>query len=153
MRFSGENFDAKSVQRALTGLALALTLTLSGCLTTSGGGPGPGPITTLPKPPPVVRGMAGGLAGTSVGKDLSASDLRKALDAEYKALEYTQAGQVVSWTGDAPGTSGQVAPNQPYRVGSQDCRQYSHTILSGGGSQTARGTACRNADGSWTPLT
>lgn len=121
-------------------------LLLSGCLTT-GGGP------ALPKPPPVVRGMQGGLAGISIGKNLETGDRRAALDAEYKALEYTTAGQAVSWKGEGAGISGQVVPGQPYRVGSQDCRQYTHTILAGGASESARGTACRNADGSWTPLT
>ena len=35
---------------------------------------------------------------------------------------------------------------QPYRVGSQDCRQYTHTVTIDGARQTARGTACRNPD-------
>lgn len=129
------------------GLAL---LTLPGCLTSGGGAAGTnGPAINQP----VVRGMQGGLAGTSIGKDLSTEDRRTALDAEYRALEKTPGGQTVAWQGAARSTSGQVIPGQPYRVGSQDCRQYTHTILAGGDSQSARGTACRNADGSWTPLT
>lgn len=126
-------------------LLCSLTM-LSGCLT-NGGGPGGGP--TLP----VVRGMQGGLVGATIGKKLDTADRRSALEAEYRALEYTQGGQTVAWKGADAGTSGQVVPGQPYRVGSQDCRQYTHTILAGGGSESARGTACRNADGSWTPLT
>lgn len=130
---------------------LIAPLLVSGCLT--GGTPGTGgPITPPPAdPPPVVRGMAGSLAGSQVGKDLGRADLRLAIDAEYKALERTPAGQTVSWQGSS--ASGQVAPAPPYRVGSQNCRQYSHTILAGGSSQSARGTACRNPDGSWEPLT
>ncbi|MGE0283282.1 MAG: RT0821/Lpp0805 family surface protein [Rhizobiaceae bacterium] len=132
--------------RPATIIAMSGLLALSGCLTTGG-------ATTPTKPPPVVRGMQGGLVGTSIGKDLGSGDRRAALDAEYKALEYTPGGQSVSWKGEDSGTSGQVVPGQPYRVGSQDCRQYTHTILSGGASESARGTACRNANGSWTPLT
>lgn len=127
-------------------VAMSSLLLLSGCLTTGGG-------VTPVQPQPVIRGMQGGLAGASIGKELAANDRRAALDAEYKALEYTPGGQTVSWKGADQGTSGQVVPGQPYRVGSQDCRQYTHTILAGGASESARGTACRNADGSWTPLT
>jgi surface antigen len=132
--------------RPATIIALCSLLSLSGCLTSGGG-------ATPSKPPPVVRGMQGGLAGTSVGKELDSADRRAALDAEYKALEYTPGGQAVSWKGQEASTSGQVVPGQPYRVGSQDCRQYTHTILLGGSSESVRGTACRNPDGSWTPLT
>jgi len=132
----------------ITKLWLVALLALSGCAATAGTSKPP-PATSANLP--VVKGMAGGLAGTSVGRDLSTADKRSALEAEYRALEYTPGGQSVAWRG--AGSSGQVTPAQPYRVGSQDCRQYTHTIAAGGDSQSARGTACRNTDGSWTPLT
>jgi surface antigen len=100
----------------------------------------------------ILRNMNGGLIGGSVGQALSERERRTALEAEYKALEYTPSGQAVAWTGDA-GHSGEVVAAQPYRVGSQDCRQYTHKVTIGGQTGQARGTACRNADGSWTPLT
>ena len=58
----------------------------------------------------------------------------------------------MAWKGEI-GQLWQVVAAQPYRVGSQDCRQYTHTVVQDGQTKTARGTACRNADGSWTPLT
>jgi surface antigen len=97
--------------------------------------------------------MDGGLIGGAIGSRLKDSDRRTALQAEYRALEYTPAGAAVEWQGSAGSLSGAVTAAQPYRVGSQDCRQYTHTVSSGGQKQTARGTACRNPDGSWTPLT
>ena len=100
----------------------------------------------------IIAAMHGGLVGGSLGSDLGKEDRRKGLEAEYRALEYTQAGQPVKWQGEG-GTNGNVIAAQPYRVGSQDCRQYTHTVTSGPKTQTARGTACRNSDGSWTPLT
>ncbi|KQU67008.1 hypothetical protein ASC75_10150 [Aminobacter sp. DSM 101952] len=99
----------------------------------------------------IINAMDGGLIGGTVGNGLSGSDRRKALEAEYRALEYGQGGQAVAWKGD--GRSGEVVAAQPYRVGSQDCRQYSQTVFTTGTPLVARGTACRNADGSWTPLT
>nr|WP_269932311.1 hypothetical protein [Aminobacter sp. HY435] len=99
----------------------------------------------------IIDSMEGGLVGGSVGNGLSDGDRRKALEAEYRALEYGQGGQAVAWKGE--GRSGEVVAAQPYRVGSQDCRQYSQTVFTTGTPLVARGTACRNADGSWTPLT
>ena len=101
----------------------------------------------------VISAMGGGLVSGSIGSGLSEGERRKGLEAEYKALEYTAGGQPVAWKGDQANHYGEVVAAQPYRVGSQDCRQYTHTVVSGGPAATARGTACRNADGSWTPLT
>ena len=97
--------------------------------------------------------MRGGLVGGSIGAGLSDDEKNRALEAEYRALEYSQAGQPVAWKGDDAATYGQVVAAQPYRVGSQDCRQYTQTVVQDGQSKIARGTACRNCDGSWTPLT
>lgn len=101
----------------------------------------------------IVGAMAGGLVGGPIGTGLDQSERRKALEAEYRALEHTPSGQAVAWRSDNSGRYGEVVAGQPYSVGSQNCRQYSHTIITGGQPQTARGAACRNADGSWTPLT
>jgi surface antigen len=101
----------------------------------------------------ILAAMGNGLIGGSAGAGMDDRDRRSALEAEYKALEYTQSGQPVSWKSERSGFSGQVVAAQPYRVGSQDCRQYTHTVYTSGQTRTARGTACRNTDGSWTPLT
>ncbi|PWJ85312.1 surface antigen [Pseudaminobacter salicylatoxidans] len=101
----------------------------------------------------IISAMGGGLVGGTIGAGLDDGERRKALEAEYRALEYTQSGQPVLWQGNQQGRSGQVVAAQPYRVGSQDCRQYTQTVYINGQSRAARGTACRNPDGSWTPLT
>ncbi len=137
-------------------------LAVSGCTTAGSKGPG---VAMLPpaagKPPAgkltstIISAMDGGLVGGSIGAGLSDTEKRSALEAEYKALEYTASGQKVTWKGDQPTRYGEVVPAQPYRVGSQDCRQYTQTVFTGASTTgvTARGTACRNANGSWTPLT
>lgn len=132
---------------------LAATLALSGCLTggdrgaDAGGAAGPngGAVAAT-----IIAEMNGGLIGGAIGSGLSERDRRVALEAEYKALEYTPAGQPVRWQGSA---SGEAVAAQPYRVGSQNCRQYTQSVTAGAARRTARGTACRNGDGSWTPLT
>jgi len=133
-----------------TAPALALTLlALSGC----------GRIGALDLPShraghaagnvPAVQGA--GLLGADAGK-LSAAARKQALAAEYKALEFNKPSDNVEWRNAADHASGTVIPGQPYRVGAQNCRQYSHDWRLNGVPHTARGAACRNADGSWTPL-
>lgn len=100
----------------------------------------------------IIEAMNGGLIKGSIGASLDESERVSALEAEYRALEYTPSGEKVTWKGSG-NHSGEVMAAQAYRVGSQDCRQYSHTVFAGAPLGTARGTACRNADGSWTPLT
>jgi surface antigen len=99
-----------------------------------------------------IAALHGGIADPHVTEKLSRADRRKALESEYQALEISDAGQIVAWKGDKPGVSGQVFAGQPYTVGSQHCRQYTHAININGDMATGRGTACRNEDGSWTPL-
>ena len=134
-------------------------LAVSGCTTLSGKGPTVA-VTPASTPPSsgkvtttIISAMGGGLISGAIGNGLSETEKRSALEAEYKALEYTTSGQKVTWKGAQASRYGEVVPAQPYRVGSQDCRQYTQTVFSGGAGLTARGTACRNADGSWTPLT
>ncbi|ASY62111.1 Outer membrane lipoprotein-related protein [Sinorhizobium sojae CCBAU 05684] len=98
-----------------------------------------------------IEALQGGVIARLSGVDLSKSDRQRALEAEYRALEAAPGGQPVLWEGQ--GVSGSVVAAAPYQVGSQNCRQYSHTVTITGQSTTARGAACRNSDGSWTPLT
>ncbi|MCA1366516.1 hypothetical protein I6F15_03735 [Bradyrhizobium sp. BRP14] len=98
-----------------------------------------------------IEALQGGIIARLGGIDLSKSDRQRALEAEYRALEAAPGGQPVAWEGR--NLSGSVVAAAPYQVGSQNCRQYSHTVTVKGQTTTARGTACRNSDGSWTPLT
>ncbi len=138
------------VRRSLEALALVLLAVVAGCSTL----PSAGPIAALvSEPPPGLEAkMQGGLANGRTAEGLGKSELRLALAAEYNALEYGQSGKPIRWEGGS-GRSGEVVPAQPYRVGSQDCRQYMHSLVVGGQTRSMRGTACRNADGSWTTLT
>ena len=97
--------------------------------------------------------MVGGLIAGSIGSDLGDGDRQKALAAEYQALEYAQSGQAVTWTRRPRRPFRQRCPGAALRVGSQDCRQFTHKVVIDGSTRTARGTACRNTDGSWATLT
>lgn len=152
--------SGRPVKRTGTHAAvIAALLAVSGCTTFMSGRSGTNAAaasaaSTEPATSAAIIGaMAGGLIGGKVGQGLSEREKRIALEAEYRALEYTPSGQSVPWKADATGNSGEVTAAQPYRVGSQDCRQYSQTVTIGGQQRSARGTACRNPNGSWTPLT
>ncbi|MEM9999572.1 MAG: hypothetical protein AAF940_01710 [Pseudomonadota bacterium] len=107
----------------------------------------------------LIAALDGGLIGQISALSLAPADTRQALSSEYRALEYAAPGELVTWQSGQQALAGQVTASQPYRVGSQDCRQFSHRVFNttpgADGSQpaTARGTACRNEDGSWTLLT
>ncbi len=111
----------------------------------------PNGVTDLADTKVILQTMGNGLLGSSI-QSLSKDDRNQALEAEYKALEYTDAGKTVTWTSAKNGASGSVTPGQPYQVGSQNCRQYSHSFTINGVPQTVHGSACRNANGTWSPL-
>lgn len=133
--------------RVLGIAGVVVATVLQGCVSTGGQSGDAGTPSAS-----AISSLGGGLIGGSIGRDLSSRDRRQALEAEYKALEYGQGGQVITWQSSRDANRGEVVAAQPYRVGSQDCRQFVHTLYTGNASQTARGTACRNTDGSWSLL-
>jgi surface antigen len=144
-------------------LILALSVLLAGCNTTSGStrldqaGEELAATDVDPDQPEnatfYIQALRGGLMARIAGLKISKSDRARALEAEYKALETSPGGQKIVWDG-AGGVHGEVVAATPYQVGSQNCRQYTHSIsVKGAAPLMARGAACRNANGSWTPLT
>jgi surface antigen len=100
-----------------------------------------------------IQALKGGLVSRISGVKLSSSDRARALETEYKVLEAAPSGQSVAWQGSGS-LKGQVMAAVPYQVGSQNCRQYTHSLVIKDSVEplVARGAACRNANGSWTPL-
>lgn len=99
-----------------------------------------------------IGAVAGGILGSAIGASLDERDRRRAYAAEMQALEYGQDGAPVGWRGENSGYYGTVVPGPYYETSGRRCRQYTHTIYVNGTPQAARGTACRNPDGSWTPI-
>lgn len=141
---------------AHTSVSLFLVMVaLSGCNTTRGTHSGGGATLGLLSPDKpsgsatYIKALDGGIISRT-GVKLSDSDQQRALEAEYRALEMVPSGQPVAWTGRS--ASGQVVAASPYQVGSQNCRQYTHTLTVNGAQTQARGAACRNDDGTWSLL-
>jgi surface antigen len=96
-----------------------------------------------------IGAVTGGVLGNLIGADLDERDRQLAAAAEYRALEYGQAGSATPWNNPANQHRGQIVPGKPYQQNGTYCRPYTHTIYVSGQPQTARGTACRQADGTW----
>ncbi|MGA8157561.1 MAG: RT0821/Lpp0805 family surface protein, partial [Rhodoplanes sp.] len=100
-----------------------------------------------------VAGAAiGGLIGNRIGAALDDEDRRRAYEAQMAALETGPSGRPVTWRNPDSGRYGTVVPGPAYAQGGAQCRHFTHTIYIDGTPQAARGTACRNPDGTWTPV-
>ena len=100
-----------------------------------------------------VSGAAiGGMIGNRIGAAMDDEDKRRAYAAQVQALESGPSGAPVAWRNPDSGRYGSVVPGQAYESNGMNCRQFTHTIYIDGKPQTARGTACRNPDGSWQPV-
>jgi surface antigen len=100
----------------------------------------------------LIGAALGGLIGNRIGASLDDEDKRRAYAAEMDALERGPSGAPVAWKNPDSGRYGTVIPGPAYAQNGRNCRSFTHTIYIDGRPQTARGTACRNPDGTWTPL-
>jgi surface antigen len=100
----------------------------------------------------VAGAVVGGIIGNEIGRKLDARDRQLAREAEYDAWERGEPNRPVRWRNPDNGRYGEVIPEQRYRRGPQDCRDFVHKVYIDGRPQTMRGTACRNPDGTWTQV-
>jgi surface antigen len=97
-----------------------------------------------------VTGAAlGGMLGNRIGAAMDDEDKRRAYAAQVQALESGSSGAPVAWRNPDSGRYGSIVPGPAYDSNGLNCRQFTHTIYIDGKPQTARGTACRNPDGTW----
>ncbi|MEM5473420.1 hypothetical protein WNZ14_16940 [Hoeflea sp. AS60] len=100
----------------------------------------------------ILASLNGGILPQDAAGSLTGPDRLRSLEAEYQALEKAPLGQVIAWKSQSSGAAGEVSAGTPYQVGQQNCRQYTHTATIRGLPVKGQGAACRNSDGSWTPL-
>ncbi len=136
-------------------------LALAGCATA----PSLAPVTTAPAlttidpaqlaAPAQARAAATSMTNVSSFIDptalaqLSERSKTEAAGAQFNALQYGRVGAPRNWTGDS-GQSGAVIVGPYVRVNLIDCRDFTHTVTIASQNFVRKGTACREADGSWT---
>ena len=153
-------------------VALGAAIALGGCASTDrfGGGPKEGTGTALgalsgaligstiggtggDRVAAAVAGAAiGGLIGNRIGAAMDDEDRRLAYQAQIDALEQGAPGAPVGWRNPASGRHGSIVPGPAYVQRGLQCRGYTHTVYLDSRPQIARGTACRNGDGTWTAI-
>jgi surface antigen len=145
---------------ALLGAALAACASGSAQKEAAGTlvGPNPnmGPANAPTPDAPAARSQArasaaviAGMIGNRIGAAMDDEDKRRAYAAQVQALEGGPSGAPVAWRNPDSGRYGSVVPGPSYQANGVNCRQFTHTIYIDGKPQTARGAACRNADGVW----
>ncbi len=100
----------------------------------------------------VAGAVIGGMIGNRIGAAMDDADKQLAYAAQIEALEQGSAGAPVAWRNPDSGRYGSIVPGPAYDQQGLKCRQFTHTIYIDGQPQTARGAACRNPDGSWSPV-
>jgi surface antigen len=100
----------------------------------------------------LIGAAAGGLMGNRIGAAMDDEDRQRAYAAQMQALETGPSGAPVAWRNPDSGRYGNVVPGPAYQANGATCRQYTETVYLDGTPTVARGTACRNPDGTWTAV-
>jgi surface antigen len=79
---------------------------------------------------------------------LSAKSKAAVAAAQFNALQFGRVGAPRAWAGDA-NQSGSILVGPYVRVNLIDCRDFTNTASIGDQSFVKKGTACREADGTW----
>ena len=96
--------------------------------------------------------LAGGFLGNKVGKSLDCQDQQYHYDTTQNALETGKTGTTTKWVNPDTGHAGDVTPTRTYTSQGQPCRDFTQVIYIDGESEEIKGTACRQDDGTWKPV-
>ncbi|MDP6584603.1 MAG: RT0821/Lpp0805 family surface protein [Anaerolineales bacterium] len=92
----------------------------------------------------------GAMLGNQIGQQLDERDRLMMGQSFQTALERAPNNQSSSWNNPNTGNSGYTTPTRTVVASNgTPCREFTQTVIIGGQSQQAYGTACRQADGSW----
>jgi surface antigen len=107
--------------------------------------PAPGAIQTAGAT--TMNDVTAFLDGSVLGQ-LSARDKSEAASAQFNALTFGRPGAPRTWVGDK-GVSGSVTVGPYVTVNNTNCRDFTHTVTIAGAPHAKKGTACREADNTW----
>lgn len=90
--------------------------------------------------------LVGAYLGGQVGKSMDEVDRMKA----NRALESVPTGQTSTWNNPDTGNHYEVTPTRTYQSDAgAPCRDYTTEAIIDGRRELVKGTACRQADGTW----
>lgn len=89
--------------------------------------------------------LAGAAVGGSIGHSMAEVDKMKTAS----ALEGVRTGVPTSWRNPDSGNQYVVVPTKTYETADGPCREYTIDAVIGGKKDKVFGSACRQADGSW----
>ena len=94
--------------------------------------------------------LGGAFLGSKVGESLDRADQLFMRQTSEGAFERNRTGETSSWRNPDTGHTGTVTPTRTFQTArGGPCREFQQTVTIGGRTETAYGTACREADGSW----
>jgi surface antigen len=94
--------------------------------------------------------LLGAYAGSEVGRSLDRADRLYAERTAQSSLETSRSGTTSRWVNPDSGHSGAFTPVNSYQsADGLNCRDFEQVVMVEGRSQTVRGTACRQPDGTW----
>jgi surface antigen len=94
--------------------------------------------------------LAGAYIGGQIGRSMDEVDRMKARETTQRSLEYNKDGNSSSWSNPNSGHSGTVTPTRTYYSDEdRPCREYTTQVTIEGRTETAKGNACRQPDGTW----
>jgi surface antigen len=96
-----------------------------------------------------VGGVAGALLGGQIGKTLDDADKQLITSTTHQALETAPPYESAHWRNPETGHHGDINAGPIYEQNGQNCRPFTQTIFVDGKTQTARGQACKQNDGTW----
>ncbi len=138
----GACVDTQSNQKQTIGTLLGAGV---GALAGSQIGGGKGQLAAV-----AIGALGGAFLGGQIGKSMDDVDRMKANTAQQHALERQPDGMASAWSNPNTGHSGRVTPTRTYQTAyGENCREYRHEVVIDGQRETAKGTACRQSDGTW----
>lgn len=93
--------------------------------------------------------IGGALIGAFVGGQVGSRMDERDYQQTSMALENSRTGQRTEWINPDSGYQYSVQPTNTYQAASGPCRDYTMDAVIDGRNETVKGTACRQADGTW----
>lgn len=89
--------------------------------------------------------LIGAFLGGKIGKSMDRQDQMEM----QRALETAPTGRSIGWSNPDTGNRYTVQPTRTYYQERLPCREYTTRAVIDGQTQTIRGSACRQPDGTW----